>query len=186
MCFERRINAGGAKSSVAVLQAAVRGRLCSAISANNSPALSAWCNEISCAVSELSDILVDKLRRLSRCRGQYACTERIQNHRYAAILSILGRSHDIRYCETIVADQIDEQRVAVIAAPKRASDQIVSELYERLVYCFRSEGQRVEIVQVKVSCKDEGESITLLGGDEGYASGTSTDSSSARPRSRCS
>jgi molecular chaperone GrpE (heat shock protein) len=66
-----------------------------------------------------------------------------------------------------VADQVDEEGIAIVAAVQGASDQIVPILYERLVDGFRREGQRVEVVQIKVSREAESESITTLGG-EGY------------------
>jgi hypothetical protein len=82
-------------------------------------------------------------------------------------LSIFCRSYDIRYRETIAADQIDEQRIAVVTTTERARDQVVAELYERPMDGFRREGKSVEIVQVQVSCEAEGESSTMLG-SEGY------------------
>ena len=66
-----------------------------------------------------------------------------------------------------MADQVDEEGIAVVAAVQGSSDQIVPKLYKRLVDGFRREGQRVEVVQVKVSREAESEPITMLGG-EGY------------------
>ena len=90
---------------------------------------------------------MDGLCRMSR-RCQYACTERIQNHRNTTVLCIFCRSYNIRYREAIAADQIDEQRIAVVTTTERARDQVVAELYERPMYGFRREGKSVEIVQV--------------------------------------
>lgn len=66
-----------------------------------------------------------------------------------------------------MADQVDEERIAIVAAVQGASDQIVPKLHQRVVDGFRREGQRAEVVQVKVSREAESESIPMLGG-EGY------------------
>jgi hypothetical protein len=68
-----------------------------------------------------------------------------------------------------MVDQIDEKRIAVVAAPKTSSYQIVPELYEGTVDGFRGQGQRVEVVQIQLFSQAEGESITMSGGEGGSA-----------------